>query len=60
MCDNNEIVNIEQQIDVDKCSNLNKIADKVPIHNLQHEYDFVKNFKKTERSTGGFGHSGTS
>ena len=45
MCDNNEIVNIEQQIDIEKCSNIKKCADKVPIHNLQHEYDFVKNFK---------------
>ena len=37
-----------------------RIAQFLLIPVIKIEYDFVKNFKKTERSTGGFGHSGTS
>jgi dUTP pyrophosphatase len=37
-----------------------RIAQFLLIPIIKIEYNFVENFKKTERSTGGFGHSGTS
>ena len=36
-----------------------RIAQFMLIPVIEIEYDFVKEFKNTERSSGGFGHSGT-
>ena len=36
-----------------------RIAQFMLIPVIEIEYDFVKEFKTTERSSGGFGHSGT-